>query len=346
MMASGSPLCEASPPSFLQDGLGRHITYVRLSVTDRCDLRCLYCMAEHMVFQPRADILSFEEIDQLAQVLVDLGIRKIRLTGGEPLVRKGIVDLVRRLSSIRGLNELVMTTNGTRLSSMAQALRDAGISRINISLDTLRPDRYRALTRVGSLSDVLEGIESANRAGFEAVKINAVILRGRNFDEVNDLVHFVMERDMDISFIEEMPLGAVDGRSRVDEFCSSEEIRGHIEKSHSLLPTPHKTGGPARFFGISGSRTRIGFISPQTHNFCSDCNRIRITADGKLLPCLGDENATDLRTILRQPGASVEDLKADLKREVRSALVQKPERHAFQVTEAPLILRHMNRTGG
>ena len=326
----------------LEDGFGRRVTYVRISVTDRCDLRCIYCMAEEMVFQPREQILSFEEILRLARALVELGVSKIRLTGGEPLVRRGIVDLAQQIADLPGLRELVLTTNGTRLAPMASELRRAGVRRINISLDTLNENRYREMTRVGSLQDVLEGIDAAKRAGFESVKINAVILRGRNFDEVEDLVNFALDRDLDVTFIEEMPLGSVDGRSRMEEFCSSHEILRKLQEVFSILPSSHTTGGPARFWQVAGRSSRIGFISPQTHNFCSDCNRIRVTADGKLLPCLGHENATDLRELLRSPGATLGDIKALL----RYALQQKPKHHDFTVTERPVLFRHMSRTGG
>lgn len=326
----------------LLDGFQRSISYLRLSLTDRCDFRCVYCMAEDMVFQPRDQILSHEELVEVAKAFVSLGVTKIRLTGGEPLIRRGIVDLVRKIAGIEGLRELVMTTNGSRLATYAQDLREAGIRRINISLDTLREDRFRELTRVGSLAAVLEGIEHARSAGFDGIKLNVVPLRQRNFDEVVDLVQFAADRSLDISFIEEMPLGIIDGRSRLQEFCSSEDIREALAHRFTLLPSTHSSGGPARYWQVAGSSTRVGFISPHSQNFCGSCNRVRVTAEGKLLPCLGHEEATDLRAVLRSGGDTAQRLRTA----IQSGVLKKPEAHAFSLAIAPVIFRHMNRTGG
>ncbi len=325
----------------LIDQFGREVTYVRLSVTDRCDFRCVYCMAEEMEFLPRSEILSLEEIALVARAFVELGVSKIRLTGGEPLVRKGILDLARRIGEIPELGALVMTTNGSRLAPMAEALRTAGVRRVNISLDSLNPERFRQLTRVGELQNVLSGIEAARRAGFESVKLNSVVLRNRNHDEVVELVRFAVERELDISFIEEMPLGDVGDRPRGEEFYSSDAIRQDLSESFKLVPSTHISGGPARYWDVVGYPTRIGFISPHSQNFCASCNRVRVTSEGRLLLCLGNEHAVDLRAVLRGSG-SLEAVKLA----IQDAMALKPERHHFNLGEAPVILRHMNLTGG
>lgn len=325
----------------LIDQFGREVTYVRLSITDRCDFRCVYCMAEKMEFLPRSDILSLEEIALVARAFIELGVSKIRLTGGEPLVRKGVVGLARNIAEIPGLGSLVMTTNGSRLAAMAEDLRMAGVQRLNISLDSLRSDRFRTLTRVGDLDEVLSGIDAACRAGFQSVKINAVVLRNRNHDEVVDLVRFAVERDLDISFIEEMPLGYVDERVRGEEFYPSDAIRQDLSVAFDLVPSPYVSGGPARYWQIPGHQTRIGFISPHSQNFCGSCNRVRVTAEGRLLLCLGNEHSVDLRSVLRESG-NLDTLKAL----IQHAMTLKPERHYFNPNAAPVILRHMNLTGG
>lgn len=325
----------------LIDPFGREVTYVRLSITDRCDFRCVYCMAEEMEFLPRSEILSLEEITLVAKAFVELGVSKIRLTGGEPLVRKGVVDLARSIGDIPGLGALVMTTNGSRLAPMAEALRAAGVRRMNISLDSLKPERFRQLTRVGELQHVLSGIEAARQVGFESVKLNVVVLRNRNHDEVVDLVRFAVERELDISFIEEMPLGHVAERTRGEEFYPSDAIRRDLSECFELLPSNHVSGGPARYWDVAGYRTRVGFISPHSQNFCASCNRVRVTSEGRLLLCLGNEHAVDLRGVLRESG-SLEVVKSAIK----DALALKPERHHFNLGEAPVILRHMNHTGG
>jgi cyclic pyranopterin phosphate synthase len=298
----------------LIDRFGRRVTYVRLSVTDRCDFRCVYCMAEEMTFLPRSAVLSLEELALIGTAFVELGVDKIRLTGGEPLVRNNVLELVRTLGRLPGLNDLTLTTNGSRLDRFAPELRAAGMHRINISLDSLRPERFRAITRTGRLEDVLAGIEAARAAGFERIKLNAVIMSGRNDDEIIDLVDFARARGLDLSFIEEMPLGHIDEHDRALSFCSSDDIRERIEKVYGLLPSAESSGGPARYYRFAdtapaGSATRVGFISPHSHNFCHLCNRVRVTAEGRLLLCLGNEHSTDLRAVIRATDGDLSALK-------------------------------------
>ncbi|HEX5361093.1 MAG TPA: GTP 3',8-cyclase MoaA [Fluviicoccus sp.] len=329
--------------SRLIDGFGREITYVRLSVTDRCDFRCVYCMSEDMQFMPRNQILSLEEIWRVGKAFVDMGVTKLRLTGGEPLVRPNIRWLVENLAALPGLRELTLTTNGSQLAKMAQSLRDAGLSRINISLDSLQSDKFRAITRTGNLHDVLAGIDAAQQAGFQRTKLNAVILRGRNDDEILPLVEFARNRELDLSFIEEMPLGHIDEHDRAKTFMSSEDIRQIISRRYPLLPATDQTGGPSRYFRMADSSSRLGFISPHSHNFCSTCNRVRMTVDGRLLLCLGNEHSADLKQVLR---ANPED-DAPLRQAIIDALPLKPERHYFNLDdEEPRIVRFMNMTGG
>ena len=326
----------------LVDRFGRTVDYVRLSVTDRCDFRCVYCMAEDMTFVPRAQVLSLEELERVARAFVALGVRKIRLTGGEPLVRHNVMHLVRRLGRLEGLEELVMTTNGSQLDRFAAPLREAGVKRLNISVDSLDSEKFRRITRTGELDKVLRGIEAALAAGFESIKLNAVILKGRNDDEVLDLVDFALDKGLDLSFIEEMPLGLIDDHDRALTFCSSEEVREIIGSRYELTPTDHDTGGPSRYWAIPGRDNRIGFISPHSHNFCHLCNRVRVTVEGRLLLCLGNEHSTDLRSLLRDPTVNDEALRAALVR----AMDLKPEKHHFDLTDEPDIVRFMNTTGG
>ncbi|MCE8021219.1 GTP 3',8-cyclase MoaA [Halomonas sp. MCCC 1A11036] len=329
-------------PSELIDGFGRRVRYVRISVTDRCDFRCVYCMSEEMTFLPRAQILTLEELGMVARAFVEMGVEKIRLTGGEPLVRRGIDQLIEQTSALPGLRDLAMTTNGAGLVKHARRLREAGLNRLNISLDTLDPQRFRQLTRTGDLGRVLDGLRAAREAGFERIKLNAVILKGRNDDEVLDLVEFARAEGVDLSFIEEMPLGDVSDHSRAETFCSSDEVKAIIEYRHALIPTTESTLGPSRYFRMTDSDSRIGFISPHSHNFCASCNRVRVTAEGRLLLCLGNEHSVDLRGVLRQhPG----DLDA-LKRAIVAALPLKPERHHFTTDGDVQIVRFMNMTGG
>src|SRR5690606_22314785 len=281
--------------STLQDGHGRGIEYLRLSVTDRCDFRCVYCMAEDMTFLPRQQVLTLEEIHRVAALFVANGTRKIRLTGGEPLVRQGIVGLCEKIAALPGLRELVMTTNGSQLTRMAKPLADAGVQRLNISLDSLDAQRFRAITRNGDLQQVQAGIEAARDAGFARIKLNTVAMKGRNVDEIPALVAYAMDRGLDITFIEEMPLGDV-GRSRGESFCSSDEVREIIAGRYTLIDSAEQSGGPARYVRLKEyPESRIGFISPHSHNFCATCNRVRLTVEGRLLLCLGHENSIDLR---------------------------------------------------
>ncbi len=326
----------------LTDAFGREITYLRLSVTDRCDYRCVYCMAEDMVFLPRAQVLSLEESIEICEAFAELGVRKIRITGGEPLVRNSIGTLFDQVGQIEALDELTLTTNGSRLTKFADRLADSGVKRINVSLDTLDSEQFTELTRFGKLDDVLSGIQAAQHAGIERIKLNAVILRQRNIDQVLPLVNYALEHNLDISFIEEMPLGQVTEHGREEEFCSSAELRELIAKQHQLTPSNYQTGGPSRYWSIEGSESRIGFISPHSDNFCSSCNRVRVTAEGNLLLCLGNENSVDLKAIIRRyPGE-----RERLKQTIVDAMSHKPEKHHFYEDDAPQIVRFMNTTGG
>nr|WP_148861798.1 GTP 3',8-cyclase MoaA [Marinobacter fonticola] len=326
----------------LVDNFGREVTYVRISVTDRCDFRCVYCMSEDMTFLPKSEILSLEEIEVIARNLVACGVSKIRLTGGEPLVRPGVVGLVENLRKLPGLRELCMTTNGGRLEEFAAPLKAAGVDRLNISLDSLDPARFRELTRIGKLERVLGGIDAAEAAGFERTKLNAVVLKGRNADEVVPLVRFALDKGLDISFIEEMPLGVITEHDRAEAFCSSEEIRDELSSVFQLELIADDTGGPSRYWRVPGYDNRIGFISPHSHNFCGDCNRVRLTTEGRLLLCLGNEHSMDFRDIIRsRPGDDLAVQKA-----LHDAMRLKPERHYFSHDSEPQILRFMNATGG
>lgn len=328
----------------LIDGFGRKVDYVRLSVTDRCDFRCVYCMAEDMTFAPKSQVLTLEELYRVASSFVDLGVTKIRLTGGEPLVRNNILSLVEKLGTLPGLEHLALTTNGSQLQRLAKPLRNAGVKSINISLDSLQQRKFRALTRHGNLDQVLAGIDAAVAAGFERIRINAVILKGRNEQEVLDLVDYACERGIDIAFIEEMPLGLIDEHDRALSFCSSEELRTRVAQRYQLegLGDPQGAAGPARYYQISGQNSRVGFISPHSHNFCHLCNRVRVTVEGRLLLCLGNEHSVDLRALLRSPSAAP----AALHDAILDAMSIKPERHHFALNDEPQIVRFMNMTGG
>ncbi|MEX2479504.1 MAG: GTP 3',8-cyclase MoaA [Gammaproteobacteria bacterium] len=329
------------PPQLI-DRFGRVVSYVRISVTDRCDFRCVYCMDEDMEFLPRARILTLEELAQVGRAFVDLGVRKLRITGGEPLVRNNVIKLFEDFGRLSGLDELVLTTNGSQLEKMSKALRAAGVRRINISLDSLDPERFRRLTRVGDLERVLRGIDAARAAGLDNIKLNTVILRNRNDDEIVALVEFAAAQGLDIAFIEEMPLGTIDDHDRAEAYYSSDEIRRDLEQRFTLVPTTESTGGPARYFRIPEAGIRVGFISPHSHNFCDDCNRVRLTAEGRLLLCLGQEHSVDLKAVLRAyPGDDVR-----LKQAIVDAMAIKPKGHDFNLHEQPLIFRHMSHTGG
>lgn len=326
----------------LIDPFGRRITYLRLSVTDRCDFRCTYCMAEDMVFAPRQQILSLEELYTVADAFIGLGVRRIRITGGEPLVRKNLISLLQRLGARGELEDLAITTNGSQLAEQAVRLRAAGVRRLNVSLDSLRRERFAAFTRRDRLDQVLAGIEAARAAGFSRIKLNTVVQKGRNDDEVLDLLEFAIARDLDISFIEEMPLGEVSSHARQQTFCSSDEVRARLETRHALVRSSVVSGGPSRYWQVPGSATRVGFISPHSHNFCGDCNRVRVTAEGKLVLCLGDDQALDLKHLLRaHPGDTPR-----LRQALVEALRLKPERHHFATDTQVQVVRFMSMTGG
>jgi cyclic pyranopterin phosphate synthase len=328
----------------LTDQFQRTISYLRLSVTDRCDFRCLYCMAEDMTFLPRQDILSLEELSEIGAAFVELGGKKIRLTGGEPLIRKDVTRLVASLGALDGLEQLAITTNGSQLTSYADTLAAAGVTSINISLDSLDPVKFKTITRTGDLAKVLAGIDAAKAAGIEKIRLNSVILQNYNLNDVTELVDFAIAKDLDIAFIEEMPLGSMPHINRNERWLSNETLAQRL-KSHYAIEsssTPKSVAGPARYQNITGTNTRIGFISPHSHNFCSTCNRIRITVEGRLLLCLGNEHSLDLRAILRGKGYTRETLKTS----IIDALAFKPERHHFYDPDQPQILRFMNATGG
>ena len=339
-------------PAPLDDALGRTVRYLRLSVTDRCDLRCVYCMPERMTFLPRREVLSLEELERVAAVFIGLGARKLRLTGGEPLVRKDVLRLFDRLGARLGgggLDELTVTTNGTRLREFAPALAAAGVRRVNVSLDSLDPDTYRRLTRGGDLAVVLDGIEAAQAAGLR-VKLNAVALACDNRGELSAMVAWAHGRGLDLTFIEAMPLGDLGGdiggepgADRSDQHLSLQAVRDELAADWTLTPLAHDTGGPARWLRVEETGGRLGLITPLSHSFCDTCNRVRVTATGVLHTCLGQDDATDLRTPLRDGAGD-----AELAALVRAAVAAKPRSHDFRIGrgEAPATLRHMNVTGG
>ena len=332
-------------PALLTDPFGRDIRYLRVSVTDRCDLRCVYCMAETMHFLPKAELLTLEELDRLCTAFVRLGVRKLRLTGGEPLVRRNIMDLIRSLGRHlgAGLDELTVTTNGTQLAEKAGDLMAAGVRRINVSLDTLDPAKYRALTRWGQLPRVMDGLDAARDAGLR-IKINAVALRGVNDDEADRLIRWCGERGYDLTFIEVMPMGEIGGEVRLDQYLPLSILRGDLSQRWTLEDVPLRTGGPARYVRVAETGGLLGFITPMTHNFCAACNRVRVTCTGTLYMCLGQEDAADLRTPLRQ---SEDD--APLEAAIRAAIARKPEGHDFVLDrrhKRPAVGRHMSVTGG
>jgi len=328
----------------LTDRFGRTVTYLRVSVTDRCDLRCVYCMSERMVFLPRAELLTLEELDRVGSAFIGLGVRKLRLTGGEPLMRKGFMGLVEGLSrhlASGALDEITLTTNGTRLAEFAADLTGLGVRRINVSLDTLDPELFGRLTRGGDLARVLAGVEAARAAGI-AVKINAVALAGDNAAEIPRLIEWAHGRGMDITLIETMPLGEVEA-DRTDQYLSLAQVRRELSSYWTLTDLPLSTGGPARYVRVAETGGRLGFITPMSHNFCEACNRVRLTCTGVLHSCLGHEDAADLRAVLRAGGSE-----ADLVDAIRLAVDAKPKGHDFQIARgaAPALARHMSTTGG
>ncbi|WP_372240906.1 GTP 3',8-cyclase MoaA [Pseudomonas sp. R5-89-07] len=325
------------------DSFSRRVDYLRMSVTDRCDFRCVYCMAEDMEFLPRQQILSLEELYHLAQSFVALGTRKIRLTGGEPLVRQGVVELCQRIAALPGLRELCMTTNGSQLGKLAVPLFDAGLKRLNISLDSLDPKRFRELTRTGDLAKVIAGIDAANAAGFQRTKLNCVVMKGRNDHEINDLVAFAIDRGLDLSFIEEMPLGVISEHSRAEAFYSSAQVRERIAERYTLIDSAESTQGPSRYWRLAEApHIRLGFISPHSHNFCGTCNRVRLTVEGRLLLCLGNEHSVDLKQVLRRYPGEPERLE----QAIVESMKLKPYRHTFALNDDVQVVRFMNMTGG
>ena len=335
---------QATSQASLIDGFGRTVTYLRVSVTDRCDLRCVYCMAEHMTFLPKAEVLTLEELDRLASGFIRLGVRKLRITGGEPLVRKGVMGLIENLSrhlKSGALDELTLTTNGTRLTEFAGDLARFGVRRINVSMDTLKPDLFRKLTRGGDLAKVIAGIDAALAAGV-AVKINAVALKDDNAAELPDLIAWAHARGCDATLIEAMPLGEIEF-DRTDQFLSLKDVRRELESFWTLEDSGHVTGGPAHYVTVQETGGRLGFITPLSHNFCEACNRVRLTCTGTLHTCLGREDASDLRAVIRA-GAD----EAGLEDAIRLAVDAKPQGHDFQIVRAsaPAVARHMSTTGG
>ncbi|MGB2521235.1 GTP 3',8-cyclase MoaA [Shewanella algae] len=325
----------------LSDGFGRKIEYLRLSITDRCDFRCIYCMSEDPCFLEREQVLSLEELAFIGRAFTELGVSKIRLTGGEPLVRSDCDRLVTQLAALPGLKDLSMTSNGSRLAKLAPALKAAGLNRLNISLDTLKSDLFTTLTRNGKLERVLKGIDAAKAAGFDRIKINAVILKGRNENEIIDLLEYCRQKQLDIAFIEEMPLGVMEERS-LPRHMSSSDVREIINQRWPLSLSSKRTGGPARYYSMAGSPIHIGFISPHSHNFCHECNRVRVTAEGRLLLCLGNEHSLDLKQIIRSHPGDIDVLK----QAIFEAIQRKPKEHHFDDPNQVQILRFMNSTGG
>lgn len=337
-----SIMADTGTRPILTDRFQRRIDYVRISVTDRCDLRCRYCMAEEMQFLPRSDILTLDEIALIADRFIARGVRRIRLSGGEPLVRRDFPELARRIGRHigSGLDELTLTTNGTRLAVHAEALRSAGIRRINVSLDSLRPEVFAAISRRDRLADVLAGIEAASAEDIR-IKINMVVMRGVNDSEVSDMLHWCDARGHDLTLIETMPVGEVSDE-RADHYIPLHEAIAPIRADRALVPLDYHTGGPARYFGVEGLRARLGLIMPMSDNFCASCNRIRLTCQGRIYMCLGHEDHVDLMAAFRAEGASAVDALLD------RALGAKPLRHDFTIAPgaAAATRRHMNVTGG
>ena len=335
-------LTEAPNKQALIDQFGRRVDYIRLSITDRCDFRCVYCMGEDMTFLPRDEVLSLEECARLVRTFVSLGVSKVRITGGEPLVRKNALWLFEEIGQLQGLRELVLTTNGSQLERQAAALKQAGVKRINISLDSLDSERFRRITRVGELDKVLRGIAAAKEAGFEHIRLNTVLMRGVNDSEALPLLEFAINQGVDIAFIEEMPLGEVD-HARGSTCVSNAEILKLLQAHYSMISSAETTGGPARYWRIPETQTRVGFISPHSHNFCESCNRVRITCKGELFLCLGQEDKVDLLPLLRQYPQD----DAPLIEAILQSMQIKPKGHDFDLDRAkPAVVRFMSMTGG
>ncbi|MEM8649008.1 MAG: GTP 3',8-cyclase MoaA [Pseudomonadota bacterium] len=326
------------------DPFGRMVEYLRVSVTDRCDFRCVYCMAEDMTFLPKKELLTLEELERLCTVFVDKGVRKLRLTGGEPLVRRGIMELIRNLGKLLdggGLDELTLTTNGSQLARFSDELVDAGVRRVNVSLDTLDEAKFAEITRWGRLPQVFQGLEAAKKAGLE-IKINAVALKDVNEHEIETMMQWAHGEGFDFTLIETMPLGEID-EDRTDQYLPLSLVRQRLEEKYSLVDIPYKTGGPARYVKVKETDGRVGFITPMTHNFCESCNRVRLTCTGTLYMCLGQDDAADLRAPLRQSEGN--ELVA---RAIDEAISRKPKGHDFVIdrNSAPAVSRHMSTTGG
>lgn len=329
-------------PKKLVDQFGRQVDYIRLSITDRCDFRCTYCMSEDMQFAPREQVLTLEESARLVRIFVGLGVTKVRVTGGEPLVRKNAMWLFDEIGQLPGLKECVITTNGSQLSRYATALKKAGVKRINISLDTLQSDRFKTITRTGNLDKVLSGLAAAKQAGFESIKLNTVLMRGFNDDELFDLVNFAIDQAIDISFIEEMPLGEV-SHDRAKSYCNNKETLKTLQSQYTLTQSTHNSGGPARYWSVNNTQSKIGFISPHSHNFCEQCNRVRISSQGELFLCLGQEDKVELMPLLRKhPNNDQPIIDAIL-----HSMSIKPKGHDFDLQRAaPAVVRFMSNTGG
>ena len=329
----------------LRDSFGRDITYLRLSVTDRCDLRCNYCMAENMTFLPRKDLLTLEELDRLAASFIDRGVRTIRLTGGEPLVRRGLMDLIKDMSrhlKTGTLDEITLTTNATQLTKYADDLARAGVKRLNVSLDSRDPEIFATLTRRDALDEVLDGIEVALDAGLK-IKINTVALKGTNAAEIPDLMRWAHSKAMDMTLIEVMPMGEID-ENRVDQYLPLTEIRDALDAEFTLSETPYRTGGPSRYVTVKETGGLLGFITPLTNNFCAGCNRVRVTCTGQIYMCLGQSDSVDLRAAMRGPNPD-----AALNKALDLAMINKPEKHDFGISKhgmAGSMPRHMSVTGG
>jgi cyclic pyranopterin phosphate synthase len=344
-MQRSQTLPVVSPTGQMIDPFGRAITYLRVSVTDRCDFRCTYCMAEHMTFLPKKDLLTLEELDRICSTFIEKGVRKLRLTGGEPLVRKNIMHLIRELSrhlKTGALDELTLTTTGSQLARYADELADCGVRRINVSMDTLDPEKFRTITRWGDLNRVIEGIEAAQKAGIR-VKINAVALKNFNEFEIPELIRWAHGRDMDMTLIETMPMGEIEF-DRTDQYLPLSQLRDDLGQQFTLSDIPYRTGGPARYVTIAETGGRLGFITPLTHNFCESCNRVRLTCTGMLYMCLGQNDDADLRAAVRaSEGDSV------LNDAIDEAISRKPKGHDFIIDRdhnRPAVARHMSLTGG
>jgi len=338
------PLDQFKP---LIDPYMRRINYLRVSVTDRCDFRCQYCMSENMVFLPKKDLMTLEELDRLCTIFIQLGVTKIRLTGGEPLVRRGLLDFIKNMSrhlNTGALSELTLTTNGSQLTRLSKPLYDLGVRRLNVSLDTLDPDKFKQVTRWGNFSKVINGIMTAKECGLK-IKINTVALKGFNENELFDLTSWCAKNEFDITFIEVMPMGDIGNENRIGQFWSLKNLRQRLEERYTLIDTPERSGGPATYIKVWETNQKIGFITPLTHNFCESCNRVRVTCTGELFMCLGQEDKVDLKTPLRKyPNDDRPTIET-----IRRAIEAKPKGHDFDYSRQTIqgqVTRYMNHTGG